>query len=756
MHRLPLLRNLGFEVTQPETEPSLSAPLPSPEDAPACPASVASSLGGTAALPFHASPSSSPPFVSPLKCHGDANLSRDSAISSEARGEPPRGLKSLKSPLKPRRHFPSLLAFSPPSLVSSGPRVTLSASPPVSARPSSRGTAKEPELAGRLQQQDAEAESAAGTSETPEKSDFRSRDGWETQRENGHAGKDREDHADQAARGLADVELFGLTDGQCTKTEPRDRDGMTDSQKINGGQPSASQGETTFSVQTIELDRKDDFRLKYLQKLSYSHGLMTIFDWDDTLLCTSFLNAVCHTPDWRLACDEHLQKIEVHAKALLELAMRFGRVFIITNAVEGWVEHSSKKFLPGLVPLLQKIPIISARNRFEAVFPGEYHQWKVQAFLEVRRQLNREIITNLISVGDSIIEMDAVHVMGKEFSQALVKTVKLRDDPSPEELAKQLEVVSSKFESICQSACNLRVGLERTWADDTDEEGPDGEYGSFVPAPGRFGTPPLADTAGDASPVSGREPASQASIQFSARGNLRVHEDFAGQRSGNEAPREEGRAHARYLALESRAWQALHHIREEYGIHILHRLIEEHGVHALQRMIDEHGVQIVQQMVEERRLRAAETETGDASGAGPRHLDEGRRAVLDAAQDVSAEVGGREELSQDRALSVVEATGARFGPERELTPDSVYAIQEVLARDASGMQPIREEQDPLASQKSPDAQRIRNSQPPDHQRRRQEFPLLAHEPPAVGYTSTPFPSELGIPVFPAACFVVFP
>ncbi|PFH33721.1 hypothetical protein BESB_079370 [Besnoitia besnoiti] len=216
------------------------------------------------------------------------------------------------------------------------------------------------------------------------------------------------------------------------------------------------------------------------------HQTVIIFDWDDTLLCTSFLNVYCRSPDWRVSVVEHLETIQRHGKALLELAMKMGHVFIVTNAVEGWVEHSSRRFLPGLLPVLAKLPVISARNRYEAVYPGAYHLWKVHAFLEVRRQLDREINTNLISVGDSDIEMDAVHVMGKEFAQAVVKTVKFRENPSPEELAKQLELVTSKFEKICLSACNLTIGLEKQWDDSSarrSQANPgDPRLSSFSPA----------------------------------------------------------------------------------------------------------------------------------------------------------------------------------------------------------------------------------------------------------------------------------
>uniref|UniRef100_A0A7S4VK01 Uncharacterized protein n=1 Tax=Alexandrium monilatum TaxID=311494 RepID=A0A7S4VK01_9DINO len=239
-----------------------------------------------------------------------------------------------------------------------------------------------------------------------------------------------------------------------------------------GGEPEGE--DPSFAINVLDLKSQDDFRVNFLRKLSYSkvwvpeaqrppkHQTVIIFDWDDTLLCTSFLNLRLEQT-LSPVVERHLREIENAARRLLELAMRLGHTFIITNAMNGWVEYSSAKWVPELLPVLQKVRVISARTKYEPQFPGEVSKWKVQAFLEVQRQLDSEIITNLISLGDSNFEMDAVHVMGKEFSQALIKTIKFRENPSPEELLKQLELVSHKFERIVENARNLKIGLERKW-----------------------------------------------------------------------------------------------------------------------------------------------------------------------------------------------------------------------------------------------------------------------------------------------------
>jgi len=240
-----------------------------------------------------------------------------------------------------------------------------------------------------------------------------------------------------------------------------------------------------LELKFLDLKVQDDFRMNYLRRLSYAqvwvpqarrppkHQTVIIFDWDDTLLCTSWLNL---RRDQVLPpnIDKHLRDIEAAGIRLIELAQRLGHTFIITNAMCGWVELSAAQWIPAMIPILERVRVISARTKYETQFPGEVSKWKVNAFLEVQRQLDSQIITNLISLGDSNFEMDAVHVMGKEFQQALVKTIKFREHPSPEELVKQLQLVASKFEKIVENARNLKIGLERKWVQGPGQQQPSG------------------------------------------------------------------------------------------------------------------------------------------------------------------------------------------------------------------------------------------------------------------------------------------
>lgn len=51
-------------------------------------------------------------------------------------------------------------------------------------------------------------------------------------------------------------------------------------------------------------------------------------------------------------------------------------------------------------------------------------------------QLEISAITNLVCIGDSNVEIDAGKHLATQFPTAMIKTVKFRENPSPDELIK--------------------------------------------------------------------------------------------------------------------------------------------------------------------------------------------------------------------------------------------------------------------------------------------------------------------------------
>ena len=50
---------------------------------------------------------------------------------------------------------------------------------------------------------------------------------------------------------------------------------------------------------------------------------------------------------------KRLMKLDLAASEMLSIAKLNGHVYIVTNAVEGWVEETAKRYLPNVYQLLK-------------------------------------------------------------------------------------------------------------------------------------------------------------------------------------------------------------------------------------------------------------------------------------------------------------------------------------------------------------------------------------------------------------------
>jgi len=246
-------------------------------------------------------------------------------------------------------------------------------------------------------------------------------------------------------------------------------------ERINEISRLSSLSTTTFDYELNFYRNGNDIRQSYLEKLISTkvwtpnmkpkqHNSIIIFDWDDTLLPTSFLtpggifNENMNLNDIE---KEKLLKLEQAVFKLLTEAVKKGNVYIITNAGNGWVEYSANRFYPSIMPILEKIKIISARGEYEKIFPGNSRQWKIEAFLNLQKSIDIKLVTNIICIGDSLFEMEAGRILASKFTVAFVKTIKFREAPKLDELLKQLKLVCAQFGSIYLSIKNLTIRVER-------------------------------------------------------------------------------------------------------------------------------------------------------------------------------------------------------------------------------------------------------------------------------------------------------
>jgi len=194
---------------------------------------------------------------------------------------------------------------------------------------------------------------------------------------------------------------------------------------------------------------------------------LIILDWDDTLLASSWLASndlrLDSPPVIETYHQTELSQLEQYVSNFLERALTLGTVVLVTNAERGWVELSCERFLPRVSVFFPKVRVISARSKFEPMFPNQPHQWKVQAFREeISSIVSINDMSNIISIGDSHHEREALHVVTSGIENCLVKSVKFVERPGIEVLRRQLELIHGCIEFITQHGADLDLMLSQS------------------------------------------------------------------------------------------------------------------------------------------------------------------------------------------------------------------------------------------------------------------------------------------------------
>ncbi len=257
-----------------------------------------------------------------------------------------------------------------------------------------------------------------------------------------------------------------------TISYPSNPDDSTLSSDLNISYSSTSMRKTYSK--NFQYQELNDLRKKYYIKLitkriwkprnKPKNNTLIIFDWDDTLLCTSFLSNYNFDIEEVLKNNnnyELLYKLEKKIFEILSLSIQKGDTYIITNAEKGWVEYTSQIFFPSLMMLLKHIKIISAREENKNTFPNDIRMWKINSFNNAFQQIDSDNIINIISVGDSFLEIEASKLLNSKFFNSFIKTVQFIQSNKIEELIDQIELVIYKFDFIVNSPKNYTIRVDR-------------------------------------------------------------------------------------------------------------------------------------------------------------------------------------------------------------------------------------------------------------------------------------------------------
>lgn len=224
-----------------------------------------------------------------------------------------------------------------------------------------------------------------------------------------------------------------------------------------------------------ELNKNTDEKLIQKETLKAgevsSYNTLFIFDWDDTFFFTTYLSSNLNNFSPSMAKKQNLsikdqkkiELIEYYLKLIFDIALKRGIVFIITNSSEGWVQETAKRYYPQLYSLLNKVNIISARALYENKYPNNREMWKLRAFEDIQKKykLDKNKLTNIISIGDNENEIQASKILAGKFNNAIVKTIKFREEPDLIELIKELKLIEQQLIRIYDYSKNLTIKVEK-------------------------------------------------------------------------------------------------------------------------------------------------------------------------------------------------------------------------------------------------------------------------------------------------------
>lgn len=195
---------------------------------------------------------------------------------------------------------------------------------------------------------------------------------------------------------------------------------------------------------------------------------MLLLDWDDTMLPTTWIEAQGLSLSEESTLDDaqrwQLTIMAKHALQTLQAAQNCGAVVLVTNAEAGWVELSCQKFMPLLYPFLQNVKILSARSTYEPQGIARPSEWKYWAFQNEIDKFYKAVSSdhrkNIISIGDSLYEREALIRVTEHLGNSCVKSLKLKTKPDLEQLLQQHQLVSSCLDDIVNHAGSLDVCIQ--------------------------------------------------------------------------------------------------------------------------------------------------------------------------------------------------------------------------------------------------------------------------------------------------------
>jgi hypothetical protein len=195
-----------------------------------------------------------------------------------------------------------------------------------------------------------------------------------------------------------------------------------------------------------------------------SKGKETIFiiDWDDTLMCTTFIShKVLGLSDDEQYIVSNLGKV---VSNFLKECNKYGKIIIMTNSSKEWIKKTTKDYLKINHESFDNIAIISTRDRY--LKKGiEKKKWKELALDDLIAKY-KEKIQNLICVSDSEKDIDVFKNLSTKNKEINISTIKFKTKPSPLIMIKEIKYLNDMMDEIIGKNKNYYLFKEKQKNDD--------------------------------------------------------------------------------------------------------------------------------------------------------------------------------------------------------------------------------------------------------------------------------------------------
>lgn len=286
--------------------------------------------------------------------------------------------------------------------------------------------------------------------------------------------------------------------------------------------PADSLGSTSVAALNVVTEMPEPAAGVCVASKPFSHDeTLLIFDWDNTILPSTWLFAANHDQEFKLGDQifwvhtndqvpegavgsvvgfnqerapttvlvkfpkgtwlfdpldllqgKELLSIANAAIEILTSAERCGTVVLVTNSDKGWIERTCSKFLPALYPKIENMRRVSAKTSFESETDSAI-EWKLRTFKsEIERTFGKDVAAdltqrkNIISVGDGPEEREALLRGTALLRNCRAKSLKLVERPDITPICNEQSLIIECLDGVVHHDGNLDlVVTSKSWYD---------------------------------------------------------------------------------------------------------------------------------------------------------------------------------------------------------------------------------------------------------------------------------------------------